>query len=102
MLDRICKYFLFLLVITAVFSCSKGASGKSDTYIVSASKMIGLTSNNWDNDEQQLSDKMGYQYIKSPDNQSSIIKAVVSLPAIDDSNRTVNGAILLNVHLTTK
>ena len=59
------KYFLIFLAATAVFSCSKDATSKSDTYIVSASKMIGLTGNSWGNAEPQLSDKIDYRYTES-------------------------------------
>lgn len=91
------KYFLILLFAAVVFSCSKDAASKNDTYVVSARKMIGLTGNGWDNAESQLNDKRGYRYTKSPDNLSAFIKAEVHLPAVDDSNRAVKGTILLNI-----
>ncbi|WP_153800785.1 hypothetical protein [Foetidibacter luteolus] len=87
---------IFLFVITAL-SCNKESASKRDNYIVSASKMIRLTGNHWSNAEPQLSDKVGYQYNKAPDEQSNIIKAASTLPAIDDSNRAVNGTVLLNI-----
>ncbi len=91
------KYLFFVLAIAALFSCSKDEASKSGIYIVSASKMIGLKSNSWSNVEPQLKNKKGYQYTKSPENLSNVIKAEVHLPAIDDSNRTVNGSIFLNI-----
>jgi hypothetical protein len=97
MQGMICKYLLIVLATAVVISCSKDAARKHDTYTVSARKMIGLKSNNWSNAEPQLKDKKGYQYMKSPENLSAVIKAEVHLPAIDDSNRVVNGAMLLNI-----
>ena len=90
------KYFFIFLAIAAVFSCSKEGNN-GNTYIVSASKMIGLTGNNWSNVEVGLKFKKGYQYSKAPENLNSIIKAEVHLPAVDDSNRNVKGSILLNI-----
>lgn len=93
----ISKYPLMVLVIAVLLSCSKNAANKRDTFIVSARKMIDITSNDWSNTEPQLNDKTGYQYAKSPDNLSNVIKAEVHLPAIDDRNRAINGTILLNI-----
>lgn len=89
------KYFLLFLSVIAVASCRKDGSG--NTYVVSASKMIALTRDNWNNAESQLRHKKGYQYTKSPENISTVIKAEVSLPAVDNSNRNVKGSILLNI-----
>jgi len=86
------RYLLGLLALVAVLSCSKE---KNDSYYVNASKMIGLTGNNWNNMESQLRDKNGYKYTTATPNSG--IKAVVDLKAVDDSNRAVNGAILLNI-----
>lgn len=91
------KYLFIVLATAAIFSCSKDGQSNRGIYLVSASKMIGIKSNSWSNVEPQLKSKTGYQYTKSPDNLSSVIKAEVHLPAIDDSNRAVNGAVLLNV-----
>src|SRR5688500_18472190 len=88
------KYFLLLLVITTLHSCTKD-SAKNDTYIVSANKIIGLTKNNWNNAEGELRDKKNYKYNTVP--SDPVFKAVVYLPAIDDSNRTVKGNVLLNI-----
>ena len=71
------RYILIFVVASVLFSCVKFGSDGS-TYIVSASKMIGLTGNNWDNVESQLRNKKGYKYAKSPDNLSYIIKATVA------------------------
>ena len=87
--------YLFALGTVALFSCSKDSV--QNTFIVSAQKMISITSNDWSNTERELRGKTGYRYTKSQDNLSTIIKAEVSLPAIDDSNRLVNGSILLNI-----
>jgi len=92
------KYLFFVLVATAVlFSCSKEGESKYGLYIVSASKMISLKNTSWERVEPELKNKTGYQYSKGADNVSSVLKAVVDLPAIDDSNRAVKGKILLNV-----
>jgi hypothetical protein len=91
------KYLFIVLATAAIFSCSKDGVSKAGIYLVSASKMIGIKSNNWSEVEPQLKSKTGYKYSKSSDNLSNIIKAEVHLPAIDDSNRTVNGKILLNI-----
>lgn len=91
------KYLLIALALTAVFSCRKDEAGEQDSFAASAEKMIALKSNDWSKAEPQLKDKAGYQYTKSPDNLSAFIKAEVHLPAVDDSNRTVNGKVLLNV-----
>ena len=85
------------MVAAAVFSCNRNAVTKTDKYIVSASKMIGLTGDNWNNAELKLKDKVGYQYAGSPANMTNLVKAEVRLPAIDDSTRIENGAIYLNV-----
>jgi len=90
------KFFLIFLAAAVVTSCSKdGRNG--NTYLVSASKMIGLTGNNWNKAELQLRHSKDYEYTKSPDNISTIIKAEVSLSAVDDSNRNAKGSILLNI-----
>lgn len=91
------KYYLMLIVAVAVISCNKDGASKTDKYIVSASKMIGLTGDNWNNAEPKLMDKVGYQYAGSPVNVSNLVKAEVRLPAIDDSTKIENGAIYLNV-----
>lgn len=91
------KYLLIVLAIVTVFSCNKDADDKQDTYLVSARKMIDLKSNNWSHAEPLLKNKNGYQYTKSAENLSAVLKATVALPAIDDSNRAVNGSILLNL-----
>jgi hypothetical protein len=97
MQSKICRYSLILVSFAAVFSCGKDAADKGDTYIVSASKMIEIRANNWSYAESRLQNKKDYQYTPSSPNLSNVIKAEVHLPAIDDSNRTVNGTILLNV-----
>jgi hypothetical protein len=86
------KYFLSFLFLVALFSCSKDK--QANTYIVNAGKIIWITGNNWMNVESQLRTKVGYSYILAP--ASSGIKAEVHLPALDDSNRNVNGTFLLN------
>lgn len=83
--------------MATMLSCSKDGEDKNGIYLVSASKMIGIKRNSWSNVEPQLKNKTGYQYSKSPDNLSTVIKAAVHLPAIDDSNRAVNGTVLLNI-----
>jgi hypothetical protein len=87
-------FSLLVLVAVVALSCKKDAG---DTYVVSARKMIAITSNGWSASEPQLSGKRGYQYTKAADNLSTVIKAEVSLPAVDDSNRTAKGSILLNI-----
>ena len=89
------KLLLPALVALCALSCKKDST--DSTYIVSARKMIGISSNDWRATESQLSSKAGYRYIKSADNLSTVIKAEVHLPAIDDSNRTAKGSILLNI-----
>lgn len=91
------KYLFIVLATAAIFSCSKDGESKRGLYIVSASKMIGIKSNSWSYVEPLLKNKTGYRYSKSPDNLNAVIKAEVHLPAIDDSNRTANGSILLNI-----
>jgi hypothetical protein len=89
---------LFFLALVAVVTLSCSKDGKEgNTYIVSARKMIAITSNGWSASEPQLSDKKGYQYTKAADNLSTVIKAEVTLPSVDDSNRNVKGSILLNI-----
>lgn len=91
------NYLCILLASVAIGSCSKDGDSKYDLYIVSASKMIGIKSSNWDNVEPQLRNKPGYQYSKAADNLSNILQGVADLPALDDSNRAVTGKILLNI-----
>lgn len=86
---------LFALIMVAGVACSKDAV--HNTFMVSAKKMISITSTDWSLTERELRGKTGYRYTKSPDNLSSIIKAEVGLPSIDDSNRAVKGSILLNI-----
>src|SRR6186997_3585021 len=93
------NYFLGFLTIVTLLSCNKEEQ-EGGTYIVNANKMIGLTRNNWNNVEPQLNNKTGYQYTPSP--ASTGIKAEVHLPALDDSNRVVNGNILLNIALDNR
>ena len=90
------RYVYILLFVTTLFSCSKDGDS-SGKYIVSASKMIGLTGTNWSSAESQLSSKTGYRYSPAAANLANVLKATVDLPAVDDSNRTVKGAILLNI-----
>lgn len=90
--------FLIIVLATALISsCGKDGQGRGDIYLVSAGKMIGIKSNSWSSVAPQLKNKKGYRYTKSPDNLSQVIKAEVHLPARDQSNRTVNGTILLNI-----
>lgn len=89
------RYFLFVLVTAGVLSCSKDR--ERNTFLVSARKMISITTSDWNNTEPQLNGKTGYRYTKSPENLSTVIKAEVTLPAIDDSNRTAKGSVLLNI-----
>ena len=86
---------LFALIMVAGVACSKDAV--HNTFMVSAKKMISITSTDWSLTERELRGKTGYRYTKSPENLSSIIKAEVGLPSIDDSNRAVKGSILLNI-----
>lgn len=67
------KISLFVLVIVAALSCDK--DGADGDYIVSAKKMISITSTDWSSSEPQLRNKTGYKYTKSPDNLSAIIKS---------------------------
>ena len=92
------KYFLTSLTIITILSCNK--EKQEDTYIVNASKMIGLTGNNWSNIEPELNNKTGYKYTVAPANSG--IKAAVDLLAIDDSNRVVSGSIILNIALDNR
>src|SRR5262245_53923913 len=89
----ISRPFLSFIAFIAVLSCNKGK--QNDTYVVNAGKMIGLTGNNWSNVESELHGKTGYEYSLAP--ASSGIKAEAHLLGVDDSNRTVNGTILLNI-----
>jgi hypothetical protein len=89
----ISRYFLSFIAFVAVLSCNK--EKQNGTYIVNAGKMIDMTGNNWSNVEAQMHLKTGYEYTASP--PSTGIKAEVHFPALDDSNRTVSGAILLNI-----
>jgi hypothetical protein len=91
------KYLFFVLATAALFSCSKDGESIYGLYIVSASKMISLKTNSWETVEPQLKNKSGYQYNKAADNLSNVLKATVTLPAIDDSSRDVKGKILLNI-----
>jgi len=91
------KYLLLFLSVAALFSCTKNADSDNGRYIVSARKMIGLTGINWSQAELLLRNKRGYRYTKSPDNLSNVIIAAVDVMAIDDSNRSVTGTILINV-----
>ncbi len=86
------RYLLSFLTLVGVLSCSKE---ENVTYYVNAHKMIELAGNNWNNVESQLSHRNGYKYTTAPPNSG--IKAAVGLKAVDDSNRAVNGAILLNI-----
>ena len=72
------KYFLSFLTIVTILSCNK--EKQDGTYIVNASKMIGLTGNNWSNVEPQLNNKTGYQYTTALANSG--IKAVVNLAGL--------------------
>lgn len=92
------KYFLSFLTIVTLLSCNK--EKQEGTYIVNASKMIGITRNNWSNVEPQLNNRTGYQYTTAPANSG--IKAEVHLPALDDSNRVVNGTLLLNIAIDNR
>jgi hypothetical protein len=87
---------IFFLVLVAL-SCQKHGDKEGDTYLISARKMIAITSNDWSASEPQLRSKTGYQYTNAADNLSNMIKAEVHLPAVDDSNRTARGSILLNI-----
>lgn len=97
-IPMISKYVVSFLTIVTILSCNKEKQGS--TYIVNASKIIGLTRNNWSNAEPQLKNKRGYRYSALPANSG--IKAEVHLPALDDSNRVVNGAMLLNIALDNR
>ena len=94
----ISKYFVSFLTIVTILSCNK--EKQEGTYIVNASKIIGVTRNNWSNVEPQLNNKTGYRYTAAPANSG--IKAEVHLLALDDSNRVVNGTMLLNIALDNR
>jgi hypothetical protein len=96
------KYSLIVLVAAVVVSCTKDGANNSNTFLVSASKMIAIKGHAWDEVEPQLKKKKGYRYIKAPDSRSNDYKAVVDLPAIDDSNRSVKGRVLLNIGLDNR
>jgi hypothetical protein len=87
------RYLLSFIAFFAVLSCTK--EKQRGTYIVNAARMIALTGNNWNNVESQLSLHTGYRYSIAPANSG--IKAIVDLPALDDSTRTVSGKLLLNI-----
>jgi hypothetical protein len=87
------RYFLSFLTMVIVLSCNK--EKQDGTYIVNAGKMIELSGYNWSNEASQLNRKTGYRYTAAPANSG--IKAEVHLPALDDSNRAVNGTVLLNI-----
>ena len=97
MLTVIPRFCFILFAATLLFSCRKGATVNRQLCTVSANKMIDLGSKDWTYGEAELSNMFGYQYkAASP---SIPIKATVKLIAVDDSNRTVTGSILLNVAL---
>jgi hypothetical protein len=89
------NFLLLSLATVTLLSCSKDSD--DDTYLVSAPKIIAITSNDWSVSEPGLKNKKDYKYTISPENQAAFIKAEVHLPAIDDSNRAVNGSVLLNI-----
>lgn len=93
------RYFLTLLAVIAISSCGKksDSDGSYGNYYVSAKAIIDITNNGWGYAEPRLKNKIGYDYLKSPENLGSLIKAEVHLPAIDDSNRVVKGEVLLNI-----
>ena len=93
------KHVLNFLALLTILSCNK-ENKDGGTYIVNASKVIGMARNNWSNVEPQLINKTGYQYTSSPPNTG--IKAEVHLLALDDSNRVVNGNILMNIALDNR
>lgn len=95
---------IFLIAFSIVlFSCSKDAGSKNaDTYIVSAESIINMTGKDWKEIEPQLKDKRGYWYTEFSRDQNLPVKAAISLPAIDDSNRTVKCNVLINVNEKNK
>lgn len=89
------KFFILLLLSSAILSCKKNVD--KDTYIASAAAIIKISTNEWSGTEAELKNKQGYQYTKLPDNPGGYVIATATLPAIDDSNRAVQGSVLLNI-----
>lgn len=90
------RYLFSLFVIVTAVSCGKHKA-ENETYIASAEKVISLANHDWAYSEPELSNKEGYQYITAPANVAAQTKATVSLPAIDDSNRTVKGEVNIEI-----
>jgi hypothetical protein len=91
------KNFLILSLAIIIFSCTKNEGSESNTYLVSADKMITIATTNWPVTEPQLKSKRGYQNTRITDSRAAYLKVIVQLPAVDDSNRAVKGRILLNI-----
>lgn len=99
MFKSLTKYLLFLSLSGFLFSCGKDTA--TPIYIVSAAKMISMTGNDWSNVEPDVSNKKDYLFTKFPQ-PSGDISSVVTMPAIDDSNRTVQGTFILNITVSNK
>lgn len=93
------KYLLLLSLFGLIISCGKDTT--SPFYIVSAAKMIAMTGNDWNTVEPELSNKKDYSFTKFPQ-PSGDISSVVTMPAIDDSNRTIQGTFILNITVSNK
>lgn len=91
------KYFYVLFVVSTVFSCKKEEVSQKEQYIVSASKMIGLTGIDWNNAEPELKSKWGYKYVAAQPNATNLVKAEIRLPTIDDSSKIEQGNLYFNV-----
>jgi hypothetical protein len=88
------KLLISVFLVLGLLSCSRDKN-EEGTYFVNASKLIEISGSNWANTEPKIKNKSGYNYSTSP--ASTGIKAVINLPAVDDSNRVVNGKLLLNL-----
>jgi hypothetical protein len=53
------KYSLIVLVAAVVVSCTKDGANDSNTFLVSASKMIAIKGHVWDEVEPQLKKRRG-------------------------------------------
>lgn len=93
----IAKYAFLLISAVSVLGCKKDSATNKEKYIVSASKMIGLTGKNWDDAAPDLNQKFGYQYVAASPGASNLVKAEVNLPAIDDSSKIEEGNLYINV-----
>ena len=95
---------VLLLPVTIFFwACKKDPVGKTsgDIYIASPEKLLDMAGKDWEALKPSLDDKKGYWYTEFTQSQDRVIKAAISLPAVEETNHNIGYLITMNVDRIT-